>query len=972
MSVAGKIKVDKMQKIKLLIFLLFAFSFAHAQSPIGLPNIVNYERSDYQAGLQNRKIDQDKNGILYFANSEGLLSFDGAYWKLYPLPNQTIVRSVAVGKDNRIYVGGQNELGYFSPDKNGHLVFTSLKPLLPKNALSFKDVWDIVAFNNQLFFRSLNHIFLFDGNTIKDSRPFLQWQFLGLCGRQLFAADAGRGLFRYSNGDWQPVSVENKNIKVRDLGITAVLPLSKDSLLVATLKKGLFILNGNHLSVFKLAGDPFKNQLILCAMSTEDGRIAIGTQLAGMYIIGSNGQLIQNLSRKDGLQNNTILSIFSDRAHNLWIGLDDGIDFYAYNSAIKHIYPERLNEGTGYSAIVFDKKLYIGTSNALYELPVGDNADISAVNGEFKEVENTKGSVWGLAGADHQLLMAHHEGAFRINGDRAFPVSTRSGYWNFIPLANKQHSLLLAGNYNGLDLFVYDGHNFQSTGNTQFSESSRFVVVDGGDAWISHNYKGIYRIDLGNTAKPPHLYTDKDGLPSLLKNRVFRIKNQMVASTLKGIYTYNPQKDKFQPSSYYQHLLGQAPLSYLKEDGLGNIWFIENKKLGVVDFSGMQPRLIYFPELDGKLVSDFENIYPFNEENIFVGAEKGFFHVNYSQYKKDANPIHVLISQVKASGDTDVTLNDGYSTTGLKSRQPRLSNKQNSFHFEYAAQSFQKSPSVEYSCFLQSFDQQWSSWAKRTEKDYTNLPPGHYAFMVKARSNLGDESAVTTYAFIILPPWYKTWWAYAVYGILFAVFNYLFYRWLKRKFSRQRQKYEQEQARLTYVHQLEKDQKEKEIIALKNEKLENEIIGKNSELAAVAMHLLQKSELMTRIREELEQLRKSGTDMPSEELKKLIRLLNQESRTDKEWDQFAVYFDATHSDFLKAVKQNHPLLSPHELKLCAYLRMNLSSKEIAQLLNISVRGVEISRYRLRKKISVAKETNLHQYFNEFSRERKES
>jgi len=197
------------------------------------------------------------------------------------------------------------------------------------------------------------------------------------------------------------------------------------------------------------------------------------------------------------------------------------------------------------------------------------------------------------------------------------------------------------------------------------------------------------------------------------------------------------------------------------------------------------------------------------------------------------------------------------------------------------------------------------------------------------------------------------------------VFNWLFFNWLRIKFRKEQQKYDEEQKRLKYLHQLEMDKSEKEIIALKNEKLESEILGKNSELAAVAMHLLQKSQLLAKIKEELVHLRSAKEGTPTEELKKLIRILNQETKMDKDWEQFAGYFDNTHSGFLKNLKETHPLLTAHELKLCAYLRMNLSSKEIAQLLNISVRGVEISRYRLRKKLQLPTEVNLYNYFTDF-------
>jgi FixJ family two-component response regulator len=84
-----------------------------------------------------------------------------------------------------------------------------------------------------------------------------------------------------------------------------------------------------------------------------------------------------------------------------------------------------------------------------------------------------------------------------------------------------------------------------------------------------------------------------------------------------------------------------------------------------------------------------------------------------------------------------------------------------------------------------------------------------------------------------------------------------------------------------------------------------------------------------------------------------------------DWESFARHFDQVHTDFIKRLKEKYPQLSPKDLKLCAYLRMNLVSKEIAPLLNISVRGVEISRYRLRKKMQLHAEVNLTDYMIHF-------
>jgi DNA-binding CsgD family transcriptional regulator len=267
---------------------------------------------------------------------------------------------------------------------------------------------------------------------------------------------------------------------------------------------------------------------------------------------------------------------------------------------------------------------------------------------------------------------------------------------------------------------------------------------------------------------------------------------------------------------------------------------------------------------------------------------------------------------------------------------------------------------VRYSIMLQGFDKEWSAWSKKTEKDYTNLSAGKYIFLVKSINNRGIESAVKKYSFTILPPWYRTIAAMLAYLVIFIGLNYLFFTWLRKLYRKQEKKHEEEQKRLQYLFHLELEKSEKEIVKLKNEKLEAAIEHKNRELASTAMHLVQKGELLGNFREQLMRCIKketAGEAMP-EEFKKMLRILNEEKKMDKDWDQFANHFDGVQGDFLKILKQHYPSLSPNEQKLCAYLRMNLSTKEIAQLENISVRGVEISRYRLRKKLNIQKETNL--------------
>jgi DNA-binding CsgD family transcriptional regulator len=418
-------------------------------------------------------------------------------------------------------------------------------------------------------------------------------------------------------------------------------------------------------------------------------------------------------------------------------------------------------------------------------------------------------------------------------------------------------------------------------------------------------------------------------------------------------------------------LLGERNIRYLREDGAGNIWFIEDKNLGVVDMSGSQPEVIDFPELSGKMVADMEHIYPYDKHNVFVGAEKGFYLINYEEYKKNRYLIQARIRAVKALGKSDSLLFGGYfGEVNDSVDQPvqavyNISKKWSSLHFEYSSPLYAAQNSIQYSYMLKGFDKDWSAWSKKTEKEYTNLPAGSYTFEVKSKSNLGNESVITGYSFSIQPPWYQTSWAYLLYTCIFGGLVYLLYFWQRRIFLGQQAKHEEEQKRLQYLHQLEMEKSEKEIMKLKNEKLEAEIEHKNTELASTAMHLVQKGELLGNIREELTRMKKSvNGDGSADEFKKMLRILGEENKMDKDWEQFAIHFDKVHSDFLQILKGAYPQLSAHELKLCAYLRMNLSSKEIAQLESISVRGVEISRYRLRKKLRIPTEMNLFDFLME--------
>ena len=202
-------------------------------------------------------------------------------------------------------------------------------------------------------------------------------------------------------------------------------------------------------------------------------------------------------------------------------------------------------------------------------------------------------------------------------------------------------------------------------------------------------------------------------------------------TTEKGVYEYNPATDSFGVSAYFKGLLGERNIRYLREDAAGNIWFIEDKSLGVVDMSGAQPEIIDFPELSGKMVADMEHIYPYDRHNVFVGAEKGFYLINYEEYKKNRYPIQARIRAVKALGKTDSLLFGGYfGDVNDSVDQPvdavyNISNKWSSLHFEYSSPLYAAQNSIQYSYLLKGFDKDWSEWSKKNGEGIYQSAGGH-------------------------------------------------------------------------------------------------------------------------------------------------------------------------------------------------------------------------------------------------------
>ncbi len=947
--------------------LFFLFFMVHhtavfSQGLMHQTEVTNFTKNIYGGGTQNWAITQDKNKRIYVANNEGVLVYNGTNWALYPVPNKTIVRAINFGSDGKLYVGAQDELGYYSPDKIGRLTFTSLKYKLPKKDQIFADVWQVVSVEKDVFFRTDTKIFRLNNGVFSVYETNSSWVSLHKYQDKVLAHDKKMGLLVYQGDRWVPF-ISNGFLPI-GFQITDLMVYGKDTCLLSTVKDGLYLLIKKELQHYPLKIDNKDDKLHFTSLLAFDkGYFLAGTYFNGIYKISKQGQIVDNISTKNNISNNTIRCLFVDIHQGVWAGLDNGIVFFSYNTPIKHINPLTFNNGAGYDVKILGDNLYFALSTGLFYVPLQSTPSLNAIIQAPQTIKN--GLTWNLSIIDNQLLVGRDDGLFVINDQQINPITQSTGYWACL----KNQENIIAGNYLGMDFFkITDKKLVNGKKIENFKESSRYIETDQENIWVSHPYRGIYQIKISD--KSVKLFSQKDGLPSNLDNHVFKIKGKIVFATTQGIYEYDAVLGKILKSKQYIEIFWKNPIRYIKEDNKGNLWFVQEKTLGVVDFSTKKPIVHYIPELKNKIISGFENIFPYNAQNILIGGEIGFYHLDYEKYLENIKPFNVYVSQVKTSGGIDSVLFGGYLVGEKLEKRIYIPYTLNSLLFSFTSPIYGQPKQVVYSHYLEGFDVNWSEWNYNAEKEYTNLPAGSYIFKVKASKSPSHNSVIYEFAFTISPPWYQTMWAYGIYmlllvGFMYGILKYQSYKHKKRLEKKRLddiKKFEEEQKQQAYQHQLELATSEREITYLRNEKLDAQIKHKNTELANITMNLVQKKEFILKLKKELQTLQKNiKIENDNVELKKILKVLSEEEKLDDEWNNFSLYFNSVYGDFLTIIKKKHPDLTPHDLRLCAYLRMNLSSKELIPLMGISLRGIEISRYRLRKKLLLPTETNLVEY-----------
>jgi ligand-binding sensor domain-containing protein/DNA-binding CsgD family transcriptional regulator len=941
---------------------------------IGLPFINNYNRSIYQAGTQNWAITQDPQGILYFGNNDGVLTYDGHNWELHPMPNGSVVRSVAFIND-RLYAGGFDEFGYFQQDHKGTMEYISLYALLPVNQRVSGEIWSIFSTHFGLVFQSFYKLYIFRNDELITINPPSEFGFSYYVNNELYLVDRETGLYTV-NDDKLELLYEDSEF-FRENEIPFIIPFTNNNLLIGTTNQGMFLFNGYDLISWQTPlSNIFLEQQIYTGIALPGSQIALGTIQDGLYIIDHKGRIILQINRKKGLQNNSILSMFTDREGNLWLGLDNGIDALEISSPVT-----LLNHLSTYTSIINGDILYIGTNSGLYARNLKKIDNQSLLNEEFKLIEGTKGQVWSLKIINNTLICGHANGTFRIDGYAAKRISDVQGGWDYVEVPWDQKKVI-GGVYTGILLYEKaSGPGFGINLISQieeFNESSREMLFDNdNNLWITHGYKGIYRMQLSEDCKTviqTELYNNSNGLPELPYS-LSEIDGQFYVVAKNGIYKYDNNRNFFNIDSKLTTTLGNfSGLTKVVEDYRGDIWFFSTEGLSVLrrqEDGGFIKIAIPFNRIKGQLMSStFENIFIYNNENVFIGGSEGLLHYNAQVVKDFKIQYKTFLRRISVKNNSrDSLLFHTFmpdSSQMEEGSETKLPYRFNSISFQFMSPYFEAPRQITYAYRLKGYNNNWSSYSHITNREYTNLREGSYTFEVQAKNVYDHASIPATFEFEVLPPLYRSKFAYAIYFISLVFLIFLLANYIRKKVEKAR---EYEKHKLNKVLEAREQEfieetkmSQEEIERLKNEKLLIEMRHKDMELANSTMHIIQKNKFLNKIKNDAHELiSQLQLESNRQKLKQIVKRIDKDIRSDQQWKVFDQYFEEVHQDFTKRIKEKHPALTPNDLRLCSYLRMNISTKEISPLMNISVRGVEISRYRLRKKLNLDREANLTEY-----------
>jgi signal transduction histidine kinase/DNA-binding NarL/FixJ family response regulator/ligand-binding sensor domain-containing protein len=785
-------------------FFLLAPTVLHSQGN-GFKYFKNFTPKEYNHNAQNWDIAQTQNGIIYVANQAGLLEYDGVSWRVIYIGESPTARSLAIAGDGAIYVGGQNEIGYLTPDEKGTLQYESLTHLLEEKYRNFGNVWSTHITQKGVYYRATHFIFRLRGSrekiiNVRTTETSNKIRAAFVCNGELWVLIHKEGLHKLVNGSLQLLpGIETPDISLKNVRIGLLEPYDETAeghtlnWLIGVRGKGFFLYDGKTMKVFPVENEDFVlSNVLYSGTRLSNGEYALATRHGGLFIMDRHGRITSHYDQTSGLQNHNVKKAFEDVQGNLWLCLDSGISRIEYLSPFS-VFDERSGlPGLVLSVVREGNTLYAGTTSGLY---YREDAN------EFSKVPGIFGICFSLVSKDGSIFAASTNGIYNIKNGITRNV-----------IAGPSYSLLVSTHFPGRtwcgragELVAVDKENGQLTLGLRVdteNQQIRSLTEDiDGNLWLGTMAGILYNVQFDAGGKPPTVarYDSSHGLPKG-EITVAQIVGKVMFATPEGLFGFNPEEKekKFSLSPLVYKLnndvdLTSKPVFRIVEDKRKNIWlYSEGRVYRLIPSSSGSYEITFRPFRRIPTTAQLNHFYPDpDNKTIWLATHEGLIQYDplvKRKYKKD---FYTLVRKVIINGkltyDGFKYDKDNQSATVIP--EIDFGNRKN-IRIEFASPFFEVESETRYSYFLEGFDDGWSEWSTETSKEYTILDSGQYTFRVRARNiyvHIGKEDH---FPYGILPPWYKTWWAYILYIAAFILLVFLIVKWRFRYLEREKEKLE--------------------------------------------------------------------------------------------------------------------------------------------------------------------------------------
>ena len=921
------------RSVLILFFLVSGFSEAQYT-----PLIQNYPPEQYGADNQNWAIEQSNSGMLFVANQSRVLLFDGNRWESVFVPNAQNIRSIKVVED-RLYVGGSMSIGFYQITPRGLEDYSEIKGLEHQNIDVGEEFWNITWLDERLFLQSKRAIYEVVDNQLTLRTPFEsdRPESFSLKGDLYFFSS--KEALRFSAGEYYRfdfpelssafVGIYERNeaqFLVNEIGDTF------------RFNRGVLIKEANPFVDLK------NSDQIYDLIQLRNDYLVVGTISSGLHVYDAEGNLLYVLDKRSGLNNNTVLGLFQSVTGRVWVALDQGIASFIPNSNLSEFRFGFGDIGVVYTATNYQNNLYIGTNQGLYLF----NKELN----EFEFVSGTRGQVWNLKALGNQLYCFHDKGLFKIKDLKASLVDAQTGYWNASEhVDSKGVSSYVLGGYNGVYIYRPTRNPVVEKVN-DFNTPSRFVELLDDVIVVNHESLGVFLLDFDWNNL---VVRSEKQIPALgTASSLFLLNDQLYYKSSEGVFSVEKEALRYHReltalisdpiARPAQNSYRPDEVSFLSKQKIVRLRMTINGEYMAVEEFLPETRLASFG------VSGFENINAIGGHEYLTGLKDGFIvlDTNLNDEKPTAFPIWPFTLEV-ARQDEFVTL--------LPEESHLLKAEESTIRVRYTHPSFSERHPVTYEYQLTSERDTITDRSLSTVKTYYNLQPGRYSLSTKAIGISGETLALSKpIRFEIDKPWYQT-----VQFTLYLIFSGLIISFVasalvRAVYKRRERKIREENERLLETNQL---REENRISQLKNKHLENELELRKRELTGVYEAEIRRNALLKDLKA---QIGKAKSEKPVEEITALI---DKQLEDDSDWTKFESAFNELDFEFIANLNRRHQGLTRQEVRLLVYIRLNLSNKEISELLNIGLKSVEMKRYRVRKKLGLEKSQNLSEYIHSF-------